>query len=53
MHLHDGGVHLDRLDLDAHDLLPLQEFEDMIQHAALGPAIHAGVDGMPGTETLW
>src|ERR1700676_1328926 len=23
-----------------------------IQHAALGPTIHAGVDGMPGTETL-
>ena len=52
MHLHDGGVHFDGLDLDAHDLLALQQFEDLVQHAALGPAIHAGVDGVPGAETL-
>ena len=48
MHLHDGRVHLDGFDLDVHDLLPLQLLEDVIQHAILGPAIHAGIDGMPG-----
>jgi hypothetical protein len=52
MHLHDGRVHLDGFDLDVHDLLPLQLLEDMIQHAILGPAIHAGIDGMPGAETF-
>jgi hypothetical protein len=52
VHLHDGRVHLDRLNLDAHDLFPLQQFEDGIKDAALGPPIHAGIDGMPGAETF-
>ena len=52
MHLDDGRVHFDGLDLNAHDLLTLQKFEDLIEYATLGPAIHAGVNGVPGTEAL-
>ena len=52
MHLHDGGVHFDGFDLDAHDLLALQLLEDVLQHAILGPAIHAGVDRVPRPKTL-
>ena len=52
MHLPDGGVHFDGLDLDAHDLLALQLFKDMIQYATLGPSIHASIDGVPRPETL-
>jgi len=36
-----------------HDLFTLQQFEDPIKHAALGPAIHSGINGVPGAETLW
>src|ERR1019366_3316549 len=52
MHLDDGGVHFDGLDLDAHDLLALQLFKDAIQYAVLGPAVHAGVNGVPVAEPL-
>ena len=52
MYLHDGRVHFDRFDLNAHDLLPLQTLEDMIQDTVLGPAIHAGIDGVPRAESL-
>ena len=52
MHLHDGGIHFDGLDLDAHNLLALQLLEDLIQHTILGRAIHAGIDRVPGAETL-
>lgn len=49
----DGGrIQADGLDADAHDLLTLQLLEDLIQHAAFGPAIHAGVDGMPISEAF-
>src|SRR5271155_3764177 len=48
----DGGVQFDRRDLDAHDLLALQLLKDAIQNAVLGPAIHAGVNGVPVAETL-
>ena len=49
----DGGrIQAHGLDADAHDLLALQLLEDVIQHPALGPAIHAGVDGMPISEAL-
>jgi hypothetical protein len=50
MHLDDGGVHLDSFDLDTHDLFPLQALEDMVQNTVLGPAIHAGIDGVPRAE---
>ncbi len=52
MHLHDGRVHFDCFDLDAHDLFPLQALEYMVQNTILGPAIHAGIDSMPRAETL-
>lgn len=52
MHLDDGRVQLDGFDLEAHDLLPLQALEDALQHAALGPAVHARIDGVPVAETL-
>src|SRR5271157_2908848 len=47
MHLDGGRIQAHGLDADAHDLLALQLLEDLIQHAVLGPAVHAGVDGMP------
>ena len=53
MHLYDGRIHLDRLDLDAHNLLPLQSLKDLVQNTALRPAIHAGIDGMPRSEPFW
>ena len=52
MHLDDGRVQLDRFDPDAHDLLALQLFKHAIQHTILGPAIHAGIDGVPVAEPL-
>ncbi len=49
----DGGrVQADSFDADAYDLLALQLLEDVIQHAALGPAVHAGVNGMPISEAF-
>jgi len=51
MQLDDGGVQLDRRDLDTHDLLALQLLKDAIQDAVLGPAVHAGVNGVPVAET--
>ena len=50
MHLDDGAVQGNRLDLDANDLFLLQFREEPVQHAGFGPAIHAGVDGMPVAE---
>ena len=52
MHLDDGRVQFYGLDLETHDLLSLQLFKDAIQYAVLGPAIHAGVDGVPVAKTL-
>jgi hypothetical protein len=52
MHLDGGRVQFDGLELEAHDLLPLQPLKDVIQHAVLGPAIHASVDGVPVAKTL-
>ena len=52
MHLHDGGVQFDGRDRDAHDLLALQPLKDAVQHAVLGPAVHARVNGVPVAETL-
>ena len=40
------------LDLDAHDLRLLQLLEHPIEHAALGPAIHARIDRVPIAEPL-
>jgi len=52
MHLDDGRVHLDGLNLDAHDLLFLQALKDLVQNSVLGPAVHAGIDGVPRAKTL-
>ena len=52
MHLHDGAVQGHRFDLDPDDLSMLQLFEYPIQYAALRPAIHAGVDGVPIAESF-
>ena len=51
MHFDDGGVQFDGRDLDAHDLLALQSLKDAVQYAVLGPAVHAGVNGVPVAET--
>ena len=52
MHLDRGRIQRDRLDLDAHDLLQLKLLKDAVQHAALRPAVHPGVDGVPVAKTL-
>src|SRR5512145_2271588 len=52
MHLDDGTVERNGLDLDAHDLLLLQLREYAIEHTALGPAVHAGIDRVPVRESL-
>ena len=52
MHFDDGGVQFDGRDLDAHDLLALQLLKDAIQYAIFGPAVHAGVNGVPVAKTL-
>src|SRR3974377_2204408 len=52
MHFDGGRIQAHSLDADAHDLLALQLLEDLIQHAVLGPAVHAGIDGMPISEAF-
>ena len=52
MHFDRRTVQGYRFDLDPHDLIVLQLREYAIQHAVLGPAIHAGVDGVPVAESL-
>jgi len=52
MHLDGGRVQFHGLNLEAHDLLPLQLFKDVIQYAILGPAIHTSVDGVPVAKSL-
>ena len=43
----DRAVERDRLELDSQELFPLQVLEDPVEDAALRPAIHASVDGVP------
>ena len=50
MDLGARGVQRDRFDLDAHDLRSLQLLEHTIKYTGLGPAVHAGVDGVPVAE---
>ena len=52
MHLDDGRVHLDGLNLDADDLFFLQPLKDLVQNPVLGPAVHAGIDGVPRAKAL-
>ena len=52
MHFDDSAVQADRLDLDAYDLSMLQFLEHAIEYSALGPAIHARIDGVPIAEAI-
>lgn len=52
MHLDAGGVQRHGFDLDAHHLGLLKFLEHAVQHASLGPAVHACVDGVPVAEAL-
>jgi hypothetical protein len=52
MHLDAGGVQRHGFELDLHDLRALQLLEDPLEHAQLGPAAHARVDGVPVAESL-
>lgn len=52
MHLDDGAIETDGLNLDAHELLMLQLLEQSIQHAGLRPAVHARVDRVPVAKAL-
>ena len=52
MDLDDGTVQGDGFDLHADDLRVLQLGKDAIQHPALRPPIHAGIDGVPVAESL-
>ena len=52
VHLDDRAVEGNGFDLDQDDVPSLQGLEDLIQDAALGPAHHAGVDRVPGSEML-
>src|ERR1039458_4891646 len=52
MNLDDRTVQTDRLDLDADELLALQLGKQPIEHAGLGPAVHAGIDRMPVTKSF-
>jgi len=50
MNLDRGRVEREGLNLDAHDLLSLQPFEDAVQNTILGPAIHARINTVPFAE---
>jgi hypothetical protein len=52
MHFHRSRVQAESLDPDTHNLFQLQFLKHSIQRTALGPAIHARVDGMPVPKTL-
>ena len=52
MHFDSSTVQGHGFDLDPDDLIVLQLREYPIQHPALRPAIHAGIDGVPRAETL-
>src|ERR1700732_4440403 len=51
MHLDCGTVQADGFDLDADNRSMLQLRKSPIEHAALRPAIHSGVDGVPVAES--
>ena len=48
MHLDESGVRADGFDANPHQALALQVLEVPVEHAGLGPAAHARVDGVPG-----
>ena len=52
MDLHDGTVQRHGFELHADDLSLLQLGKDAIQHAALGPPVHARINRVPVAEPL-
>jgi hypothetical protein len=52
MHFDGGTVQGNGFDLNPDDLIVLQLRENPIQHPALGPPIHARVNGVPVAEAL-
>ena len=46
-----GTIQRHGFDLETDNLIRLQRCEDSIQYTAFGPAIHAGVDRVPGAKT--
>ena len=52
MPLDHGAVPRHRFQLDPHDLLSLQLFEDPVQHAILRSAMHPQVDGAPFAKPI-
>ena len=52
MHLDAGAVKPRRLELHAHDSLPLQVLEHAVQNAVLRPPAHPRVYGVPVAETF-
>jgi hypothetical protein len=52
MHFHRGRVQTESFDCDAQNLLLLQLGEYLIQHALLGPTIHAHINTVPIAVSL-
>lgn len=52
MNLDTGAVQGDNFELDPDYPLSLQLFEDSVEHSALGPSAHPGVDGVPVAEVF-
>ena len=52
MHFDDRAVEANRFDLHADELLMLQLLEQPIEHTGLRPAVHPGVDRVPGAEAF-
>jgi len=51
MHAHNRAVYAQGLQFDLNHLAFLQLMKEPFEHAALGPAVHAGVDRVPVAET--
>ena len=52
MDLDAGRVQRDSFDANAHNLHPLKFLEHPVEHASLGPTIHARVNRVPVAEAL-
>lgn len=50
MNLGHGAVQRHCLDANTHELRALQLFEHPVEHTALAPTVHAGVERMPITK---
>lgn len=52
MNLDDSAVQRHCFNANTHELRALQLFEHPVQHTALAPAVHAGVERMPIAKAL-